>query len=219
MIIERAADLAYHGRLREAALALDRSARSDADAMWLRAYLAAASGDFPNAERLARRILRRTRLDPGSAARASVTLGSVLRQTGRHAEARIVDNAALSAVRGAEDRAHLLIGLAADAVGLGEFAAVDAALRVVPGAARQWRIRVRLLWVRSERELLAERPGPPPGTLAARSIFPNARGRRGTPRSRTSSWEPRCSTRRERGRRPPIFETRGAACSGRGPSR
>jgi hypothetical protein len=125
--------------------------------MLLRAYLAAALGDFAEAERLARRTLRSTRLDPASAVRASVTLGSVLRQTGRHAAARVVESAALRRARRPEDRAHLLIGLAADAVGLGDLAAVNAALRTVP-ATRQWRVRVRLAWVRSERELLAGRP-------------------------------------------------------------
>lgn len=59
----------------------------------------------------------------------------------------------------AELRAHLAIGLAADAVGLGDRKAVDRALSRVPRV-RHWRVRVRAEWVRCERELLAGRPAP-----------------------------------------------------------
>lgn len=157
MSLERAADHAFHGRLRTAARLLDRGDPDDAGTTWLGSYLAAARGDFAVAERLAERVLRSGRPDPAWAARAAVTLGSVLRQTDRHAPARLVEAAALRRARTVEDRAHLLIGLAADAVGLGELAAVDATLRRVP-AARDWRVRVRLSWVRCERDLLAGRP-------------------------------------------------------------
>jgi tetratricopeptide (TPR) repeat protein len=86
-----------------------------------------------------------------------VTLGSVLRQTGRHRDALAVERRALRDAPTPAHRAHLLIGLAADAVGLGDLAAADRALRLVPRAGG-WRAAVRLAWVRCERELLAGRP-------------------------------------------------------------
>jgi hypothetical protein len=156
--LDRATVLAFSGRLRASARSLDASRVSTADAGWLRAYLFSATGDFGRAERAARRVLDGTH-DPEARARAAATLGSILRQTGRHGEARTIESAALRRSRSPELRAHLLIGLAADAVGLGDRAAVDRALRRavaerVPG----WRVTVRLLWVRCERDLLAGRP-------------------------------------------------------------
>lgn len=171
MSLEKATDLAFHGRLREAARALDRSGPDAGDATWLRAYLAAAHGDFAVAETLARRVLHETQREPILVARAAVTLASVLRQTGRHAAARDVEATALRRARRAEDRAHLLIGLAADGVGLGDLAAVDAALRRVPSSARHWRVRVRLRWVRCERELLAGRPSAAVGHARAAAVI------------------------------------------------
>jgi hypothetical protein len=156
--VERAADLAYRGRLRAAERALGASARGDASATCVRAYVAAARGELARADRLARRVLASLDADPSLRARAAVTLGSALRQRGRHADARVVERAALRGARRAEDRSHLLIGLAADAVGVGDLAAVDDALRRVPETPRGWRVRVRMRWVRCERELLAGRP-------------------------------------------------------------
>lgn len=130
---------------------------ADIRMVWLRAYIAAARGRFSRAERLARRVLT-SRPDPETRARAVATLGSVLRQTGRHAEARRIERAALRRAPGGELRAHLMIGLAADAVGLGDLAAVDTTLSRVGRSDGQWRVRVRRRWVRCERELLAGRP-------------------------------------------------------------
>ena len=158
MSLERATDLAFRGRLAKAEGVLSGAEPSDLDAAWLRAYGASARGDFSKAERLTRRILRSSRAPVPLKARAAVTLGSVLRQRDRHAEARIVEGAALRRTRGEEFRAHLLIGLAADAVGLGRLREVDTNLGRVPRAGRDWRVRVRLAWVRCERELLAGRP-------------------------------------------------------------
>ena len=156
---DRATVLAFSGRLRAAVRILDTSRYATADAGWLRAYLYAATGEFGRAERAARRVLDGTN-DPELRARAAATLGSILRQTGRHGEARTIESAALRRSRSPERRAHLLIGLAADAVGIGDLAAVDRALRrAVAEPVRQWRVTVRLRWVRCERELLAGRPG------------------------------------------------------------
>lgn len=159
MSLERAEALAFKGRLRAArsALAPPEASRPVAGGTWLRAYLAAAAGEFTGAERLARGVLSR-RADPATRARAAVTLGSVLRQTGRHAEAREVERRALRTAPGSEHRAHLLIGIAADAVGLGDLRAVDRSLARVSVPPGCWRASIRLQWVRCERELLAGRP-------------------------------------------------------------
>jgi len=126
---------------------------------WIGAYLAAARGHFSFAERATRALIADGGLEPELHARVAATLGSVLRQTGRHADARVVESAALARRPRGAARAHLLIGLVADAVGVGDLAAVDRGLRRVgsrpPGG---WRVRVRLRWVRCERELLARRP-------------------------------------------------------------
>jgi tetratricopeptide (TPR) repeat protein len=159
--VERIRALAFEGRLRPALAALDRpgpGAHDASEAEWLRAYLLAAVGDFRAAEAIADRLAR-TAPSATVRARATVTLGSVLRQTGRHGAARVVEEAALATAPGAELRRHLLIGLAADAVGLGELEVVVATLRragseLVGG----WRAGVRLRWVRCERDLLAGRP-------------------------------------------------------------
>ncbi|MEX2554756.1 MAG: hypothetical protein WEB06_03885 [Actinomycetota bacterium] len=156
--IDRATVLAFAGRLRASARSLDRSRTSTVEARWLRAYLLAATGELGRAERAARRVLAETN-DPAIEARAAATLGSILRQTGRHAQARTIESSALRRATSRELRAHLLIGLAADSVGLGDLAAVDRALRrAVAERARGWRVAVRLRWVRCERELLAGHP-------------------------------------------------------------
>jgi tetratricopeptide (TPR) repeat protein len=131
------------------------AARHAHEVEWVRAYVLAAAGDFRRAEALARSLLDVD--DAAVAARAAATLGSVLRQTGRHSEARKIEQSAARRALTAELRSHLRIGLVADAVGLGDLPAVDRALERV-GPVRGWRARVRLEWVRCERELLAGRP-------------------------------------------------------------
>ena len=158
MTLERATDLAFRGRLAAAARALEKQDPPDPGVRWLRAYIASARGDFAPADRIAREILRAPGVTASTRARTATTLGSILRQTERHAEGRDVERNALRSAKDPEQRAHLLIGLAADAVGLGRLADVDTALRRVP-ATRDWRVLVRLRWVRCERELLAGRPG------------------------------------------------------------
>ena len=132
---------------------------ADADAVrWVRSYLFAAEGSFARAERLARSALAAA-ADPALEARAAVTLGSILRQTARHAEARDVETRALRHVSDEEYRAHLRIGLAADHVGLADLRGADRQLgRVAVRRDLGWRVAVRLRWVRCERELLAGEP-------------------------------------------------------------
>lgn len=94
---------------------------------------------------------------------AASTAASLHRQIGRHAAARLLDQ---RAVELAADTAEALfdarLGLAADAVGLGEQpvarAELDAATALLEGRSDWWRQKVRALWVRAEVALLAGDP-------------------------------------------------------------
>ena len=162
MSLERAESIAFAGRLAAAERTVSRLTAADDEqrlrGLWLAAYLAAARGRFIVAERTLRAILRE-RPEAALYAQASATLGSVLRQTGCHDEARVVESAALRRRPRGQARTHLLIGLVADAVGVGDLAGVDRALRrLEPRSSDDWRVRVRVAWVQCERELLAGRP-------------------------------------------------------------
>jgi tetratricopeptide (TPR) repeat protein len=113
-----------------------------------------AEGDFGRALAIALPLFRSCD-DPVVKTRAAVTAGSALRQLRRYDEARSIETAALRAAP-ARERAHVLIGLAADAVGVGDARTcarrLSEAARALP--ARDWRARVRLDWVRCERALL-----------------------------------------------------------------
>jgi tetratricopeptide (TPR) repeat protein len=90
---------------------------------------------------------------------AAATVASVHRQLGRHAAARETDLRGLALTDGTGEAAFdCKLGLAADAVGLGESEAATAALAeaagLVPGRDDWWRQRVRLDWVRAEVALL-----------------------------------------------------------------
>lgn len=99
---------------------------------------------------------------------AASTVASLHRQLGDHATARTWDSAALAAAQplgepGAEAVMDALLGLAADAVGLGERGEAEAGLvraeEVVTGRhAPGWRPTVRLAWVRAEVALLSDQP-------------------------------------------------------------
>jgi hypothetical protein len=157
--LERAEQLALEGRFGASEAALRRVGGRTAYGRWISAYLAASRGDFARAERLARALLSSPRASEDVRVRAAITLGSVLRQTARHADARRVERQVLARAGSSSQRAHLHVGLAADAVGLGELSSVDAELaRAGELRVRDWRVRVRLAWVRCERELLAGRP-------------------------------------------------------------
>jgi hypothetical protein len=150
-----ARDLAFAGDLPGALAAV--VGRRDPDSGWIRAYVAAARGAFAQAESRARALRI---VEHPVAVAAGITLGSVLRQTARHAEAREVDAATLLEATTDEMRAHALISLGADAVGLGEKDAcaahlVDAAPLLPKG---RWRARVRHAWVTCEHALLTGDP-------------------------------------------------------------
>lgn len=124
---------------------------------WLTAYVLCAEGAFERALAIAMPLARST---SKVRARAAVTAGSALRQLRRYDEARAVELAALRNAHARSDRAHLLIGLAADAVGTGDARTCARRLKEAERAlpARDWRARVRLDWVRCEHALLTGNP-------------------------------------------------------------
>jgi tetratricopeptide (TPR) repeat protein len=92
---------------------------------------------------------------------AASAVGSVHRQLGRHEAARELDLAALERTDGTGEAAFdAQIGLAADAIGLGDAAAAGDALAgcaaQVEEHAEWWRQRVRLGWVGAELALLQD---------------------------------------------------------------
>jgi tetratricopeptide (TPR) repeat protein len=97
------------------------------------------------------------------AALASATVASVHRQLGRHSVAQGYDERALSGSGGAGEAGFdAYLGLAADAVGLGDHPTASARLAeataLAEGRSEWWRQRVRLGWVRAEVALLEEQP-------------------------------------------------------------
>ena len=94
---------------------------------------------------------------------ASATVASVHRQLGRHSVAQGYDERALEGSGGTGEAGFdALLGLAADAVGLGDVAAatgrLDEATELTGERTDWWRQRVRLGWVRAEVALLEGRP-------------------------------------------------------------
>lgn len=98
------------------------------------------------------------------AALAAATAASIHRQLGRHAAARTLDERALGLAPDSPEAVFdARLGLAADAVGLGEAdlarSELARAAEVAQGRADWWRQRVRLEWVRTEVALLTGNPG------------------------------------------------------------
>lgn len=93
---------------------------------------------------------------------AAGTGASLLRQLGRHAEARQLDQRGLALAETGAGGFDCRLGLAADAVGLGEAdeaaAQLAAAAALIPEREDWWRQRVRLGWVRAELALLRGQP-------------------------------------------------------------
>lgn len=126
-----------------------------AEEHWLRAVAAGGQGYYASAyTELA--VLRRAQADGPLASLASSTCGSLFRQLGGHRQARAWDGPALwLAGTDAEAGLDALVGLAADALGLGRFAAATMLLgraKAVLGAADAPppRLAVRLEWVGAE---------------------------------------------------------------------
>lgn len=133
--------------------------------LWLRAVVAGGQGRYASALADLAGVCRLHRGGP-VVSLAHSTRASFLRQLGWHALARRWDGRA-SALAGCDlqARADALIGLAADALGVGRFAASAAALDRAAGLLTDSappRLPVRLAWVSSE---LAMARGDGPGAV------------------------------------------------------
>jgi tetratricopeptide (TPR) repeat protein len=119
--------------------------------LWLRAVAAGGQGRYGSAMADLAGLMQR---DDPLASLAHSTLASILRQLGWHDRARRWDGRAI-AMAGSDHEAgaDALIGLAADALGVGRFAASAAALRrageLLTGSVPP-RLPVRLAWVSAE---------------------------------------------------------------------
>ncbi|MGB8407527.1 MAG: hypothetical protein WCE30_26040 [Mycobacterium sp.] len=124
---------------------------SSARELWWRAVAAGGQGRYASAQADLETLRRLTR-----GPLASLTLStraSFLRQLGGHDLARTLDGQAWALATDPESRADALIGLAADALGVGRFAASDRLLqRAQPHVddSGEPRLRVRLAWVNAE---------------------------------------------------------------------
>lgn len=123
--------------------------------LWLRAVAAGGQGRYAHAcgdlAVLRRRVASGTESDPKLASLAHSTQGSLLRQLGWHTLARGWDGRAL-ALAGAEPeaRADALVGLAADALGVGRFAVARTLLNRADADPLTDRLAVRRRWVAAE---------------------------------------------------------------------
>lgn len=136
---------------------------------WLAAVTLGGQGRYAAAAATLRDL--RTGHDPLFAAMACATMAAHLRQLGGHEHARGLDAAALSRLPsrsepdpdGVDHTGALvdaLLGLAADAIGLGrltEAARLHAAAVAAAGDERVWRVTVRIEWVATEVALAAGR--------------------------------------------------------------
>jgi hypothetical protein len=153
--VARATDLAFRGRFDAALEALPGT--SSEESTWVRAYVAASRGELARALRLAGPLAASARARAVRVA-ASITAASVLRQRGMHAAAERWDRQALEKSKTELERAHALIGLAADAIGRGRSATCARRLDHAEAlAVDDWRARVRLDWVRVEHALTTAR--------------------------------------------------------------
>jgi hypothetical protein len=138
-------------------------------AAWLLGVALSASGRYGGALRVLGPLLEsagqtsaETRL---FASLAATTAASVHRGLGRHAQARDLDEAGLAMANEMSEAVFdATLGLAIDAVGLGDVATARARLgeaeALVAGRDEEWwRQRVRFDWTRAEVALLADEPG------------------------------------------------------------
>ncbi len=123
-----------------------------AEELWLRAVVSGGQGRYANAYADLASVRRAHRVGR-LASLAHSTQASFLRQLGWHDKARGWDGRALAvAAADPEGTVDALIGLAADALGVGRFAASGVALGRVSGLldAGPPRLAVRLAWVSAE---------------------------------------------------------------------
>jgi hypothetical protein len=141
---------------------------------WLAAVVLGGRGHYAAAATQLARVLADPRAPAGVRAHAAVTRAAHRRQIGGHAAARRDDALGLrlaSTATGQPDaegtdawaaKVDALIGLVADAVGLGEGDLAERLLAVAQRAGQghpSWRLPVRAGWVRAELALVTGRPG------------------------------------------------------------
>ena len=127
-------------------------AAHSAEELWLRAVVAGGQGRYSSANADLASV-RRAHSVGRLASLAHSTQASFFRQLGWHDKARSWDGSALAVAGGdPEGRVDALIGLAADALGVGRFAVSAAALRRTQGLLGEGphRLAVRLSWVSAE---------------------------------------------------------------------
>ncbi len=136
---------------------------SGARAAWLLGVCRTAIGQYGTALAGLTATAADSSLDPALRSLPASAVAAIQRQIGRHEEGRDWDNGALESAAGnpeAECDAHL--GLAADAVGLGDPEAAQAALKevevLIADGAPWWRQRIRADWARAELFLLVGEP-------------------------------------------------------------
>ncbi|ULE33753.1 hypothetical protein [Mycobacterium sp. IDR2000157661] len=149
-------------------------AASSARELWLRAVAAGGQGRYASARAdLARLCRTRGGAEPQASlvSLAHSTWASFLRQLGGHTEARSWDGRAVVLGRlDPEATADALIGLAADALGVGRLAASSTALQRAGDVARGTpRLRVRQAWVSAELAMVRGE-GPPAVDHAERAV-------------------------------------------------
>jgi tetratricopeptide (TPR) repeat protein len=165
---------AFHGRpesgvqpLRQAVeTAVEAGLQAEASAAgWLLGVCLASAGRYGAALTVLEPLVAVTEPPESKvlAALSGATVASVHRQLGRHAVAQGYDEMALAGSDGSGEAGFdAVLGLAADAVGLGEEQAATARLAeataLAEGRVEWWRQRVRLGWVRAEVALLGGRP-------------------------------------------------------------
>lgn len=165
---------AFHGRpaagVAPLALAVETAAEAGleaeaAAASWLLGVCLGAAGRYGRALEVLDPLVGAagTPATRAISALAAATVASVHRQLGRHAVAQEYDETALAASTDTpEGRFDALLGLAADAVGLGDSDAAAARLAEAADLLGErtdwWRQRVRLGWVRAEVALLTGDP-------------------------------------------------------------
>jgi len=139
---------AFGGRPDADVLAVAADRRADPRDRWLASVVLGGHGRYAAAAA----ALRDLRTDPQLASLAASTTASHARQLGCHAHARPLDAAALRVADDPESTVDALLGLAADAIGLGR----PAEARRLHGAAVArsghvpWRVTVRIDWVATE---------------------------------------------------------------------
>lgn len=147
----------------EAAVAADLEAEAMASG-WLLGVCLGACGRYGGALRVLDPLVVSAQTPEGRllGALAASTVASVHRQLGRHSVAQGYDEMALEVSQGAGEAGFdALLGLAADAVGLGQpdvaGRRLDEAVQLLEGRPDWWRQRVRAGWVRAEVALLEGR--------------------------------------------------------------